>query len=214
MLDARAGKKTLMSLENLPISLFDLLVLGVMLLSIIAAWLGGGVRTLLSLLAWVGAFAVALASYEWVRQTLQARFPGFADIAVDLASAALSFLVPLTGFKIAAAVLGRLAGEGLGRVDRWLGVLVGAARGALLVCLFYLGFTVVFGEESAPDWIRTAKTYPIVQRGTLALRGWLPEVDLAPNGETPARQTPTGGRSAESDPLDRLLESRRGSANL
>lgn len=172
-----------MNLESLPMSPFDLFVLVVVSLSTLFAMIRGGVGATLSLLAWVGAFFVAFNAYEPFQPLLRERIG--TPIIADAATAALVFLVPLVVFKIVANVVGNVAGSVLGGLDRLLGIAVGFVRGALVVCLLYLGFSFLFGQDSAPSWIREAQTFPYVERGTTAMRAYLP-ADVQEQGEAGA----------------------------
>ena len=82
---------------------------------------------------------------------------------------------------IAALVLGALVAwplasvirkSGLGFVDRFLGALFGAARGAVVV----VAFVLIAGLTSLPrhDWWQNAALAPLLVAAALSLAPWLP----------------------------------------
>ncbi len=110
----------------------------------------GLVRELVSLLAWVAAFLLALR----YGPTLAAALPE--AVAPEALRRALAFLAVGLGVLAAGAVGGRLLrllvrGLALGGLDRWLGLLFGALRGAVLaLALVHLGGLSPLAE--VPAW--------------------------------------------------------------
>jgi uncharacterized membrane protein required for colicin V production len=98
------------------------------------------------------------------------------DWLADATALIVVFVVPLIVLKAVGAVIAeRVQGGWLGRVDRWLGILFGAVRGAALVCIAYLGLGLVIEPEHQPAWIREAVLLPYVEEGAAVLRSFLPE---------------------------------------
>ncbi|WGF89689.1 CvpA family protein [Marinivivus vitaminiproducens] len=230
-----------MTFESLPLSPFDLFVVVVIGLSTLFAMIRGGVGATLSLVAWLAAFFVAFNAYESFQPVLRERIA--TPIIADAATAAVVFLVPLIVFKILANVLGNVMGSLLGGIDRLLGLVVGFVRGAIVVCLLYLGFIFLFGQDSAPSWIREARTFPYVERGTSAMLAYLPPdvqqqgqqsggdmrerleglgagriidnlTDEPPPAEEGAPPPPGQAQPQSGDPLNRLLDDRGQNSNL
>jgi membrane protein required for colicin V production len=93
----------------------------------------------------------------------------------------------------------------VGALDRTLGFIFGLARGFLLVAIVFILFTALARDQ--PEWIRNARSYPILQQTQVAIESLLPmnpeqylpqkpeEVPGAgqPEGtpETPAEGAPT-----------------------
>jgi membrane protein required for colicin V production len=63
----------------------------------------------------------------------------------------------------------------LNALDRALGFLFGMARGAIVVCILYIGFNVVLPEEEQPIIIVEAKSMELIKPGAELLREILPE---------------------------------------
>ncbi|WP_339854876.1 CvpA family protein, partial [uncultured Nisaea sp.] len=125
-------------MDNLPINVTDIAIIAVILLSGLLAFARGFFREVLSIGSWVAAFFAALYLYPvaapYVRQLL-----GWGDMA-DLAAGIAVFVVSVIVMSLVTHyVAAALQGSGLSAVDRSLGFLFGIARGAVLVCLLYLG---------------------------------------------------------------------------
>jgi membrane protein required for colicin V production len=125
----------------------------------IASWLGAGV------VAWYG-FGPARAL---ARQTIENAW------LADAAAFGVTFVAPLIGFKIVAAMLAdRIPGGSLGLFDRIAGLAFGAARGAVIVSAAYLGLTIAIAPEDQPAWVRQALVLPYVEDGADMLRRLMP----------------------------------------
>ena len=152
---------------------FDMVVIGIMLLSCIFAFFRGFVKEILSLVAWVGAAVVTIYFFKPTAEILN---PYFSKpiISVVCATIALYF-----GSLIVFAIINRFiikilkSGSEIGWFDNILGLAFGALRGAFIISLgyFMLSFAV---EGDRPQWLEKAKTRPYVEKGTLML------VNIAP----------------------------------
>ncbi len=161
-------------MENMPINIVDIITLVVLLLSGILATMRGFVREVLSIGAWVGAAVVAIYGYHPLRPHVDQ----LTDIALlgDIITAAGLFLVSLVAFSVLSAQISKGVKESsVGSLDRALGFLFGLARGAFLVCLIYLGASLVFEEKDMPDIARSAKSYPYVKMASEKLLSLAPE---------------------------------------
>jgi len=153
----------------------DLGVIGIVALSAIFAFARGFVREALSIVAWVGAGAITLYGFNWVYAQVEPRvhdrllsqvIAGFGLFVVSLV-----VLTVLTGF-----VSRMVRVSGLSPIDRTLGFIFGAARGAFLVCLAYLLLDVTgLPQSDRPEWIRDAKSAPFLREGADVLKSFLPE---------------------------------------
>lgn len=162
---------------DLSLTAFDVTVLLVVGLSVLISLVRGATREALTIASWVGAGAIAYYGFgyarELARQTIETAW------LADAAAFCVSFIVPLVGFKIAAAVLAdHLPGGAIGIVDRVAGVAFGAARGGVIVAAAYLGLTMAIEPDAQPAWIKEAKVLPYVREGAGWLERFVPE-DLA-----------------------------------
>jgi len=120
----------------------DYLILGIIALSALIGLVRGLVREVLSLAIWIGAILVAWVLYEPLAERLT---PWISTPSVRLGAA---FLILVFGVLILGAIVGHLITllvekTGLTGTDRLLGVVFGAARGAVLVAMlvFLAGLT-------------------------------------------------------------------------
>jgi membrane protein required for colicin V production len=155
------------------VTAFDVSVIAVVTLSMLLAYIRGFTRELIALLAWVLGFFAAVAFSPLVGAWL----PELGTSPV------VRYLVAFVAIFIAALVLGALVAwplasvirkSGLGFVDRFLGALFGAARGAVVV----VAFVLIAGLTSLPrqDWWQNAALAPPLVAAALSLAPWLPSV--------------------------------------
>ena len=156
-------------------TVFDFVVIGVVLLSlVIGAW-RGVVSEILALLAWVVAF---LAARTWATPAGGWLATGLAD---SLAEPLLQQVAGFVAIFVAVLILFALArwmvslllrAVGLAPLDRVLGALFGIARGVLVVWVGVL----LAGLTALPQqpWWRQAVLAPPLETAVLAAKPWLP----------------------------------------
>jgi membrane protein required for colicin V production len=151
---------------------FDIIVLLVVAVAAAGGFLRGFVQEVLSLAAWgVTIFAIHnlhTPLYEWLVTRI-----GNPSGAATLAFAVL-LLIPYAGMKLIAGRFGEKSRASLlGPIDRVLGFGFGAIKGAIVVtCAFailVLGYDSTWGIAGRPDWIKQARTYPLVNASADAL---------------------------------------------
>jgi membrane protein required for colicin V production len=151
---------------------FDLIVLLVVGVAAVGGFLRGFVQEILSLVAW-GVAILAIYNlhtplYEWLLPKV-----GNPSGAATLAFAVL-LLIPYAGMKLISGRLGETTRTSLlGPIDRVLGFGFGAIKGAIVVtcafALLVLGYDAAWGIAGRPDWIKQARTYPLVNASADAL---------------------------------------------
>jgi membrane protein required for colicin V production len=163
----------------------DWVLLAVVVVSAGFGLMRGFIGVLASLLAWLLA---GWAAWRFGGQVALVFSGGDAPGATHLFGGyALSFLVVLVVVGLVGWGVRKLVQSiGLSGIDRFLGFVLGVARGAFVACALVLlmGFTALPRE---PQW-RESRTLPVFLPGAQWMRGWLPEwaaaeVDL---GEGPA----------------------------
>ena len=151
---------------------FDIIVLLVVAVAAAGGFLRGFVQEVLSLLAW----GVAILAIHNLHTPLYDRLEpkiGNPTGASTLAFAVL-LLIPYAGMKVIASNLGQKSRASLlGPIDRVLGFGFGAIKGAIVVtcafALLVLGYDAAWGVTGRPDWIKLARTYPLVNASADAL---------------------------------------------
>jgi len=160
-------------MTDLPVTLFDLIVGGIVLLSTLLALSRGAVREALGLATWVGAIVAAVYAFEPVRPMLLEAIGN--ELLTDAATLAIVFFVPFFALRLVSGMIARaVSASALGPVDKFLGLGFGFARGALIVCGAYLVGSVIVAREQHPDWIKTAMLQPPVEQGADWLATLLP----------------------------------------
>jgi membrane protein required for colicin V production len=167
-------------MPQMPLTAFDVAAILVVGLSVLVAFLRGAIRELLTIGTWLGAGVVAFYGFPYAREL--ARRTIETEWLADAAALCVVFVVPLIGFKVAAAVLTEhVPGGSVETVDRMAGAVFGIARGALVVCVVYLGLTILIAPEDHPDWVKNALVLPYVKDGAALLSRLMPD-DIAARG--------------------------------
>jgi len=211
------------SLEGLPINIIDIGVVLVLLISGVLAYARGLVHEVLSIGGWIGAVLATIFFYPVIQPLARQFIP--IDLAADLSAGVVIFIVTLVVLSLATRALSsRVKDSALNVLDRSLGFLFGLARGALLVCVAYLGLEFLVPKSDQPEWITSARTMPVIVEGAAALIDIIPDdtnIKL-PNIDTNSAtqdliklvtpslssgQTPSDGYSdTERQEMERLIE--------
>lgn len=155
-------------------NIIDIIVIGIVLLSGVLAFFRGFVHEVLSVAAWVGAGFAAMYGLPLARPIAQ-QYISSPTIA-DLASGAVLFLVSLLLLSILTKqVANRVHDSALNSVDRSLGFVFGAVRGAVLVSLAYILGVWLIQPGELPQWLTEAKTQPAMERGAAILESFVPD---------------------------------------
>ena len=158
----------------MPITLLDIIVLAVMLLSGLLAMIRGFMREILSIAAWATAAVATL--YAFPRLLPQAKAYFNNDTVAAIAVIAGVFIGTLV---IATIITSRISDmvldSRIGALDRTLGFLFGLGRGLLIVVVAFLFFAWLVPDKQQPDWVRTAKSLSVLQSTGNWLMSLLPD---------------------------------------
>jgi membrane protein required for colicin V production len=154
----------------------DLSVVAVVVLSGLFAFVRGFVREALSIMAWLGAFAVAYYGYDHVVGIAEHWIAN--PVIAHTAAAGTLFVVSLLLFSVLVGIVSTQVRESsLGSADRTLGLVFGLARGALVVCIAYLVAIRLIEPgiwppqaDRLPPWIAEARLRPYLERGAAPLQ--------------------------------------------
>lgn len=160
-------------MENLPIALGDLIVIGTLGLAGLIGLLAGIVYAVLWIAAWGGAIVMAAVFYPSAEPYAADLIgPGlFASVAAGLAIFLVSLIVLIVGAHLISKVV---RGSALGSIDRSLGFLFGLFCGYLVLSALWLGYAWVIPAFDRPAWIREAQSLPVIQAGADSLAKVLP----------------------------------------
>ncbi|MFN3076981.1 MAG: CvpA family protein [Alphaproteobacteria bacterium] len=160
------------------VNMLDIAVVVVLILSGLLAYLRGFVHEVLGIAAWVGAAFATLYGLGSVKPI--ARQMISTPLIADGVAAVGIFLVVLLTLSIFTRSISRaVQSSALNSLDRSLGFLFGALRGALLVCLGYILVTSLVAPAALPGWIVQARSRPLIERGADVIRALLPEEMMA-----------------------------------
>lgn len=152
-------------------TIFDYLVLFVLIASIVISTLRGLVKEILSLVSWIVAFVVANMFGAQLAMLLPAAIPGEVTRLI-VAFIALFIGVRLLMGLLMMAVDALIKASGLSLADRGLGGLFGLARGIVIV----LAGVIVAGMTDLPKqafWTQ-ALFSPIAETGVRTVKPYLP----------------------------------------
>ncbi|MXO68227.1 CvpA family protein [Altererythrobacter marinus] len=153
-------------------TVFDIIVLVIVAVAAIGGFMRGFVQEILSLAAWILAVFAIRALHTPLYQAIEP-YVGSETGAAVLAFTLL-LLIPYAAMKLIAGRAGQASRSSiLGPIDRVLGFGFGAIKGAIIVVLAFsllvLGYDTIWGVAGRPDWISTARTYPVVNAASDAL---------------------------------------------
>jgi membrane protein required for colicin V production len=153
------------------VTIFDYLVLFVLVASIIISMLRGLVKEMLSLLGWIVAFVVANTYSAPLAALLPSAIPGEV-VRLIVAFIALFIGVRILMGLLSMAVSALVEAGGLTLADRGLGGLFGLGRGLVIV----LAGVILCGMTSIPqqDFWRHALLSPLAESGVRTVKPFLP----------------------------------------
>ncbi|MEL6504322.1 MAG: CvpA family protein [Pseudomonadota bacterium] len=161
----------------MPITLLDGILIVIMLISAILAMIRGFSREVLSIVSWVVAALAALYFHQPVAQFLASNISQIPDneLVQKGIAAALVFLIVLIVVSYLTMLLADfIIDSRIGVLDRTLGFIFGAARGALLVIIGLTGFLWLANEQE-PAWVKDAKSKPMLVSIGNGIRDALPD---------------------------------------
>jgi membrane protein required for colicin V production len=199
----------------MPITIFDGIVIGVVLFSAVLAMVRGFSREVLSIASWAGSVAAAYYLYPLLVPYLMSYTD---DPRIAMAGAAgIIFLIALIVISfITSRIADFIIDSRIGALDRTLGFLFGAARGLLLLVVAVAFWNWLIDVRQRPDWVNESKSKPFLDSLVLKLEAVLPQ-DIEPQirerilgredteagtaGETaPAEQAPADQAPADQTP--------------
>ncbi|HEY4861788.1 MAG TPA: CvpA family protein, partial [Xanthobacteraceae bacterium] len=146
----------------MPITLLDIILIGVMLISAVLAMIRGFVREILSIAAWVIAALVTLYSFTKLLPLAKTYFNNdVVAYAVVLGGTFLGTLLVVSVITVRFSDM--VLDSRVGALDRTMGFLFGLARGLVIVVVAFLFFAWLVPDRSQPEWIRGAKSRVVLQ---------------------------------------------------
>jgi membrane protein required for colicin V production len=158
----------------MPITLLDILLIAVMLISGLLAMVRGFMREVLSITAWALAAGATLYAYPKLLPLAKQFFNN--DIVAAAAVVGGVFLVTLLIVSVLTIRISDMVLDSrVGALDRTLGFLFGLARGLIIVVVAYTFFDWLVPDRSKPDWVLHAKSRVVLSSTGDWLKAQLPE---------------------------------------
>ncbi|MGO9359667.1 MAG: CvpA family protein [Xanthobacteraceae bacterium] len=158
----------------MPITLLDIIVLAVMLLSGLLAMIRGFMREILSIAAWGAAAVTTLYAFAKLLPTAKTYFNN--DTVATVAVIAGVFIGTLIVVSIITVRISDMVLDSrIGALDRTLGFLFGLARGLLIIVVAFQFFIWLVPEKQQPDWVSSAKSRVVLQGTGDWLKSLLPD---------------------------------------
>jgi membrane protein required for colicin V production len=159
----------------MPITLLDIFLLAVMLISGLLAMVRGFMREILSIVAWGCAAAAAIYAALKLTPSTMSYFNNNETIA-KVATGGGAFLITLIVVSvITVRISDKILDSRIGALDRTLGFLFGLARGLLIVVVAFVFFDWLVPAKSQPSWVGNAKSRVVLKGTGDWLIGLLPE---------------------------------------
>jgi membrane protein required for colicin V production len=141
------------------LTILDLIVIVVVLISATLAMVRGFAREVLSLASWVLAVAAAYYGYKPLVPLVKP-YVESATIATVIAAAVIFFIALIVASYVTTKIADFIIDSRIGAFDRGLGFLFGAARGLLLLVIALLFFSWLVPKP--PAWVAGARTQPML----------------------------------------------------
>jgi len=158
----------------MPITLLDVILLLVMLISGLLAMIRGFMREVLSIAAWIIAALVTLYAYPRVMPIASSYFSS-SIVANGLAIGGVFLVTLLLVSIVTVRVSDMVLDSRVGALDRTLGFLFGLARGLIIVVVAFVFFSWLVPERSQPQWVQGAKSKVVLQGTGQWLMSMLPD---------------------------------------
>ena len=183
----------------MPVSVLDLVVIGIVLISALLAAVRGFTREVLAIVAWVVAAAAAWYLHPTALPIAQQYISN--NTVALVASIGAIFVVTLIIVSIITVQISDLILDSrIGALDRTLGLFFGAARG-FLICVIGWAFLGWLLQGKEPPWATASRTRPAMETTRDNIIAMLPEnaealiqrlrnKDAAPDAAEPAEPDP------------------------
>ena len=146
----------------MPLTLLDIGLLVVMLISGILAMVRGFMREILSIAAWLIAAGVTLYGYARVEVYVK-QYVTNELVAKGVAIGGLFLLTLLIVSLFTVKISDLILDSRVGALDRSLGFLFGLGRGLIIMVVVFLFFSWLVPQKSQPEWVKGARSRVVLQ---------------------------------------------------
>src|SRR5437763_10740595 len=158
----------------MPVTLLDIILIAVMLISALLAMIRGFMREVLSIAAWLIAAVVTLYSFTKLLPLAKTYFNN--DIVAYAVVIGGTFLGTLLVVSVITVRFSDMVLDSrIGALDRTLGFLFGLARGLIIVVVAFLFFDWLVQAKMQPTWVANAKSKVVLEKTGDWLKSMLPD---------------------------------------
>jgi membrane protein required for colicin V production len=183
----------------MPVSVLDLVVIGIVLISALLAAVRGFTREVLAIVAWVVAAAAAWYLHPTALPIAQ-QYISSNTVALVATIGGIFVITLIIVSIITVQISDLILDSRIGALDRTLGLFFGAARG-FLICVIGWAFLGWLLQGKEPDWAAASRTRPAMENTRDHIIAMLPEnaealiqrlrnKDAAPDPAEPAEPDP------------------------
>jgi membrane protein required for colicin V production len=180
----------------MPVTILDLAVLGIVLISALLAAVRGFTREVLAIASWAAAAVAAYVLHPAVLPYAKEHISND-KIALAASIAAVFFGTLIIVSFITVKISDLILDSRIGALDRTLGFVFGAARGLLIAVIAFVFFDKLVGEKQHPEWLRDAKLRPLLKETGDQILAMLPEDPESAILSRLKKHKPEGGEPAE-----------------
>jgi membrane protein required for colicin V production len=155
-------------------SYLDLGVIVIVLISALLSMVRGFTREVLAIGSWVAAAAAAYFFYPYL-MPYATPYIHKEVIAQAVCAAAVFFVTLIIVSTFTVRISDAILDSKIGALDRSLGFLFGVARGFLLAVVAFAIFNWLVADKQQPQWVKDAKTRPILTATADRVIEMLPE---------------------------------------
>lgn len=160
----------------MPVTILDLVVIGIVLISGLLAMVRGFTREVLAIASWGIAAIVAFFALPKAAPLVVQYVVKQPPILVNgIALGGVFLLTLFFAYIVTSKLSDFILDSRVGALDRTLGFLFGIARGFLLAVIGFGFFSWLVNEKQQPDWVAGAKFRPILTSSFDRLKGMLPD---------------------------------------
>jgi membrane protein required for colicin V production len=182
------------------VNALDIGVAVLVLVSAVLAYARGLVHEVLSVAGWIGAILATSYGFPFLRP--YARQLITIDIVADFGAGIVIFVLSLVILSLLTRRISKKVKDStLNAVDRSLGFLFGLLRGALVVCIAYIGLEMFYPQDDRPQWISEARSMELIGPGAALLVALIPE-NFTTAGEGPGEDAGKDGGEGKEEKKD------------
>ena len=182
----------------MPVSVLDLVVIGIVLISALLAAVRGFTREVLAIVAWVVAAAAAWYLHPTALPIAQ-QYISSNTVALVAAIGGIFVVTLIIVSIITVQISDLILDSRIGALDRTLGLVFGAARG-FLICVIGWAFLGWLLQGKEPPWAADSRTRPAMENARDSIIAMLPENAELLIQRLRNKEAPTEAEPAEPDP--------------